>query len=146
RRRELGVETVHRDEVRAHRAKDDGDVDAFAVHRLQHRQRIVAGQILGRIAIAAGGYVTDARLVLAHAGQAPPLGTVEERREDLAVEAPALEIGAFDGLEARRAIAERRLHVALPEIARLDHVDVAVHHLEAVLGHRPPPVARRWAP
>src|SRR5262249_30944047 len=36
---------------------------------------------------------------------------------------------------ARRAMLERRIDVALPQVGRLDDVDVAVQHAEPVLGH-----------
>ena len=133
------IEPVDGDEVRGHRAEDDRHVDALAVHGLQHRAGITARQILGGIAIAAGGQVAHARLLLAHAGQAQPIGSIEERGEYLAVELPALVGRALDGREARRAIAEGRLHVPHPEIVRLEHVDVAVHDPEPGLGHRSPP-------
>src|SRR4029077_4141769 len=83
--------------------------------------------------------VAHTRLVLPHLRQLAPLGPVDERREHLAGELPALEVGAVDRREARGLIAEGGLHVAHPDVARLDHVDVAVHDAESVLRHVLPP-------
>src|SRR4029077_3292443 len=96
-------------------------------------------QVLRRVLVATVGDVAHARLVLAHARELSPLRAVDERGEDLAGELPALEARAVDRREARGLIAERRLHVADPDVARLDHVDVAVHDAEAVLRHVLPP-------
>ena len=134
--REVGLEAVDGDEMRAERAEDDRDVDALPVHRLQHGPRIVAAQVIGRISIAARRHVAGARFFASDPGEAAALRSVEERGEDLALELPAVGVRAVDRREPRRAVLEPRLDVPEPQIVRLEHVNVAVHDLEAVLGHR----------
>src|SRR5262245_14586997 len=117
--RQIAVEPVEGDQVRAARAKDDREVDALAIHRLEHRVWIVTRKVLGRVLVPSRLQVTGARLLAADAPEASPLRPIEERGKNLAFELPAVHVRAVDRREARRAVAKPGLQVAIPEIVGL---------------------------
>ena len=115
----------------APRGIDHRDVDALDVHRLDLNLRgpapllerppalLVLRMVMPVAAPAAIGVRGDAPPRLAVPGQAQVPGVLGE--------------------PLRGAIPERGIDVPLPEIGRLDDVDVAVEHLEVSVRHGPPP-------
>jgi hypothetical protein len=85
--------------------------------------------------------MAGARLLAPDAAQTAALGAIEEGREHLAFELPSVAVRAVDRREARRAVLEPGLQVPVPQVVWLVDVDVAVHDLEAALGHFRLPVA-----
>ena len=115
----------------APRGIDHRDVDALDVHRLDLDLRGPAPLLERPPALLVLRMVmpVTAPAAIGVRGDAPPR---------LAIPGQAQVPGIF-GEPLRGAIPERGIDVPLPEIGRLDDVDVAVEHLEASVRHGPPP-------
>jgi hypothetical protein len=118
--RERGVEGVH-----AHhreRAKEHADVEALGVHRGELRRRVEARR----------------GVVLQHGGGAflrvdPP--PAERPRERELADRPLAGVGAAAGGGPGCLRAEGRIEIAVVEVGRLDHVQVAVEHPKSGSAH-----------
>ena len=122
--------------MRAARAEDDGEVDPLAVHRLSIACGIVTRQVFGRVLVAilspGDGRSAFSRRMRSSSRRS---GRSKKAGKHLALELPAVGVRAVDRREARRASLNRGSRYSIPEVVRLVDVDVAVHHLEAALGH-----------
>ena len=129
---ERRVQVVDRLGEQPARGIDDGDVDAFGVHRIELRPTVPAS--LGGPAEAL------APLVERVVGAARPRAQRRVPRHRLAVDDDS-EVGDVLLQAAWRERLVDAVDVALPEVRRLHAVHVAVKDLEPVVRHGPPPAS-----
>src|SRR5262249_21283069 len=135
---ERGLHVRDRQREQAARRIDDGDVDAFRIHRFELDlagpaalfERPPAGHVLRVLAPAI------APTSIGVPGAAPPGNAVFRQAKIAGVLVETL----------WPATPEARIDVPLPEIGRLDDVDVAVEDPEVAVCHGPPPRAPRVVP
>src|SRR5215510_3589284 len=136
---QAGLHVGDREGEKAARRIDDRDVDALDVHRLELHLRRPAALGVGLPALLVQGVVLALPATVAvgvDAGDAAPgLAVVGQAQIALVLREPD-----------RRAIAERGIDVARPQVGRLDDVDVAVEDLEFPLDHGAPPLRGTVAP
>src|SRR3989442_5934409 len=122
--REFRLRPVDRLGVKPARGIDDADVDAFRIHGLELDLRAPPALVerAKSLAVSLRASATRPSLVGDAVGQALALDLESEVEYVL-------------GEPAERLVLERRIDVALPEVGRLDDVDVAVEDAESVARH-----------
>ncbi len=126
----VGVQVVVHQDLTPPRSVEDRHVDAFDVHGLDVRRRIVAARMRDLVVRMTGeGAALE---ILADDRRARPLAHLADL--DVA-DADDRLVGRVlrPAREPRRERLERRVEVLRPEVVRLHRVQVAVHHPESVL-------------
>src|SRR5262245_5824763 len=114
--------------------KHDRDVNAFHVHRVQHRLRVFAATLCFRANLASKLFVAVVCLLPSYLGKALALRTVDVRRKHLALETPHARVRTIRDIgKLRGALFEPWLDISCPQIMWLLHMNVTVHDLETLL-------------
>lgn len=124
-RGEVGVEIVDAESGEPARRKQDRDVEAFLVHRLDLRYAIEVS--FARLSVF---FRKEVLTVFGQSG----IFRLARNRHDLAFDFNA-EIAKRAVESLGRALEVFPIDVALPQVGRFEHVHVGVHRLESVLGH-----------
>src|SRR5438105_5103187 len=127
------VEIVVHLHLTAARAIEDRDIDAFDVHRLHVRGRVVAARVRNLVMRRPRERATLE--ILAHGGGVRALGHLADLEVTDADERLVRGVFGAPG-ERRRERLERLVEVADPEVVGLHRVQIAVHDLEPVLHER----------